>query len=156
MFSENDLAFIRAFTEACEGDQLRQLVHSLCPTIYGACALSQDPFTRRWAEALHWLALLCADVHAWAELHSCSQRPVPYCAPAPVMQAMSWSRRGWCWHCLAVCARCGSSSSRRAEMPVQVMLASSEQCNVLRALPLPRFRWPTPLTGCPRAATSMC
>eukprot|EP00887_Chlorella_sp_A99_P007436 scaffold2.g7436.t1 len=34
-FSQNDLSFVCQFTELCEGDQLRTLVHSLCPTILG-------------------------------------------------------------------------------------------------------------------------
>jgi DNA helicase MCM8 len=31
----NDLEFIVRFTEECAGEQFKQLVHSLCPTIYG-------------------------------------------------------------------------------------------------------------------------
>jgi len=34
-FTRLDLEFIRTFTETCEGDQLRQLVHSLAPSICG-------------------------------------------------------------------------------------------------------------------------
>lgn len=34
-FSHLDLQFIRTFTATCEGDQLRQLLHSLCPGICG-------------------------------------------------------------------------------------------------------------------------
>ena len=34
-FTRLDLDFVRAFTASCEGDQLRQLVHSLCPGICG-------------------------------------------------------------------------------------------------------------------------
>ncbi|KAL4433271.1 hypothetical protein ABPG77_003319 [Micractinium sp. CCAP 211/92] len=34
-FSHLDLDFVCKFTEECEGDQLRQLVLSLCPTIWG-------------------------------------------------------------------------------------------------------------------------
>ncbi|KAG1667273.1 hypothetical protein FOA52_012562 [Chlamydomonas sp. UWO 241] len=34
-FSERDLDFIRKFTEEHDGDQLRQLVLALCPSIYG-------------------------------------------------------------------------------------------------------------------------
>ena len=34
-FTQLDLNFVRAFTSSCEGDQLRQLVHSLAPGICG-------------------------------------------------------------------------------------------------------------------------
>ncbi|EEH60762.1 uncharacterized protein MICPUCDRAFT_12229 [Micromonas pusilla CCMP1545] len=34
-FSPADLEFIVRFTEECAGEQFKQLIHSLCPTIYG-------------------------------------------------------------------------------------------------------------------------
>jgi DNA helicase MCM8 len=34
-FAKLDLQFIKMFTDTCEGDQLRQLVLSLCPRVYG-------------------------------------------------------------------------------------------------------------------------
>ena len=34
-FAKLDLQFIKVFTDTCEGDQLRQLVLSLCPRVYG-------------------------------------------------------------------------------------------------------------------------